>query len=135
MSTVFEVAVYLAGSAVFAALAYTSLSFYLSNKKLANYVIDMSAQLDALQKRTKELMDKTESKNVEGTEAFVRFVSQSRDKAFEYIEDVQSSIYQLKVVRGALDISSTEISEGDLEILRNVVDNVLKHLPEDSQND
>ena len=135
MSTVFELTVYLTGSAVFAALVYTSLSFYFSNKKLASYVIDTSAQLDALDKKARELMDRAESKNVEGTEAFVKFVSQSRDKAFEYIEDVQSSIYQLKVARIALDIPASEISEGDLEILRNVVDNVLAHLPEDSQND
>jgi hypothetical protein len=135
MNTVFEVAVYAAGSLLFAALAYTSLSFYFTNIKLADSVIKLSAQLEALQKKARELIERTDLKNIESSEAFIGFVSQSRDKAFKYIEDVQSSMYQLKVGREALNYKLEDLSEQDVEILRNVIDNVLKYLPEDSDND
>jgi hypothetical protein len=36
------------------------------------------------------------NKNVENTEGFLKFVTQSRDWAFEYIENVQNSISSLK---------------------------------------
>jgi acetyl-CoA carboxylase alpha subunit len=127
MNNVFEISVYLAGSFIFAAITYTALNFYFVNKKLATYVLELSSKLEALQKKTKELMEQTESKSLEQTDAFVRFVSQSREKAFEYIEDVQASLYELKDVRAA--------SQDDLEAIRNAVDKILTHLPEDFKND
>lgn len=133
MNLVFEIAVYAAGSIVFAAMAYVALSFYFTNKKLATSVLDLSAKLEALQERAKSLMEQNESKNIEQTDAFVRFVSQSREKAFEYIEEVQASLYKLKVAREVFSVEKPE--SGDLEILRDAVDAVLSHLPEETVND
>ena len=127
MNLVFEIAVYSVGSIVFASMAYVALSFYFTNKKLATAVLELSAKLEALQERAKLLMEQSESKNIEQTDAFVRFVSQSREKAFEYIEDVQASLYELKSIR--------ENDTSDPETLRNAVDKILTHLPEESSND
>jgi hypothetical protein len=133
MNLIFEIAVYSAGSIVFAVMAYVALSFYFTNQKLATSVLELSAKLEALQERAKLLMEQHESKNIEQTDAFVRFVSQSRDKAFEYIEDVQKSLYKLKVAKEVFSIENPK--SDDLEILRNAVDVVLSHLPEETVND
>jgi hypothetical protein len=132
MSTVFEVTVYLVGSFIFAAMAYTTLNFYFDNKRLSNAVIDLYAQLESLQKRAKELMDQKESQNLETSDAFVRFVSQSREKAFEYIEDVQQSIAELK---DYFDKNGLNLSVGKAEEFSEKLEKVLSYLPEDSKND
>jgi hypothetical protein len=49
----------------------------------------------ALQKLS-EARTQIESKNLEQTDGFVRFISESRDWAFNYIEDVQNSIQELQ---------------------------------------
>jgi hypothetical protein len=55
------------------------------------------------------LVDKMEKEsqnsNVEKTEGFLKFVSESRDWAFKYIEDVQEAIETLRI---AIDSDDTE---------------------------
>jgi cell division protein FtsB len=88
MTEVFEISVYLTASLIFFAVSYLAFSYYLSNRRMANGILKMSAQIEALQRKLEQLQKESESRKVENTDAFVRFVSQSRDKAFEYIEDV-----------------------------------------------
>jgi outer membrane murein-binding lipoprotein Lpp len=136
VNTVFDIAIYITGSIVFASFVYAAISYYFINKKLASSVIERSSQVEALQNKMKEMTAKYDLKNVENTDAFVRFVSQSRDKAFEYIEDVQASIADLKAAEEKVEsIPGGYLSLEDLEELRNAIHNVLSHLPEDSQND
>jgi hypothetical protein len=58
------------------------------SKTLAQTIIDKIIALDRLGKEL-ELKD---NKSLEQTEGFIKFVSQSRDYAFEYIEDAQERI-------------------------------------------
>lgn len=51
----------------------------------------------------KTLLDQKDSAHVEKTEGFLNFVTQSRDWAFEYIEDVQ------KVVNKVIDDTSSTV--------------------------
>jgi regulator of replication initiation timing len=132
VNTVFEIAVYLVGSFIFAAISYTALSFYFANKKLANSVIDLYAQLESLQKRAQELIDQKASQSLENSDAFIRFVSQSREKAFEYIEDVQESIANLK---DYFDKNGLNLSVNQAEEFSEKLEKVLSYLPEDSKND
>jgi regulator of replication initiation timing len=132
VNTVFEIAVYLVGSFIFAAMSYTALSFYFANKKLANSVIDLYAQLESLQKRAQELIDQKASQSLENSDAFIRFVSQSREKAFEYIEDVQESIANLK---DYFDKNGLNLSVNQAEEFSEKLEKVLSYLPEDSKND
>lgn len=56
------------------------------NTKLKLQVIDLIQRNEVL----KTALDSRESKDVEKTEGFLNFVTQSRDWAFEYIEEVQA---------------------------------------------
>ena len=84
------------------ALSLISLLFVLilitkkNRDKLLKSVLQLEADkiiiLDKLEKISSEL----EVKKLENTDEFVAFLSQSRDWAFEYIEDVQIAIKYLK---------------------------------------
>lgn len=56
------------------------------NIKLKLQIIDLIQRNEVL----KASLDSRESKDVEKTEGFLNFVTQSRDWAFEYIEEVQT---------------------------------------------
>lgn len=49
-----------------------------------------------LEKKFTEYLQGIDNKDIEQTQGFVKFLSESRDWAFKYIEDVQVSIESLK---------------------------------------
>jgi hypothetical protein len=76
-------------------LVTTSLYLALKNRQL--YLKSVQAELDRLSVYTQaQEIFKAEASRVESKDGFIRFMSQSRDWAFEYIETVQSDLYNLK---------------------------------------
>ena len=134
MLDIFELLVFGAIGLTIFALSYSSIHFFLVSKKMAVSFLESEAKVEFLLTKITETQQAKEEYNIEKSKAFLGFISESREKAFDYIEDVQSSIYQLKVAREALNVDVSKINEGDLEILRNVIDNVLKHLPDDPKD-
>jgi hypothetical protein len=82
-------------SLVIGSLVILSLFLALKNRQL--YVKAAQAEVDRLSVyvQAQEIL-KNESERIESKDGFVRFMSQSRDWAFEYIEAVQSDLYELK---------------------------------------
>jgi ADP-heptose:LPS heptosyltransferase len=104
---------------------YTIATFF--EKRRMTYVnAQLAADKLVLEKKINELVLEKEKSALSQNDGFVKFISQSREKAFEYIEDVQASLYELKLLRNALE---SELKPEDLELLRNTIDNVLEHLP------
>lgn len=58
------------------------------NRELKLQIINLVQEKLALE----GVLDKRESQNVEKTEGFLNFITQSRDWAFQYIEDVQGGL-------------------------------------------
>lgn len=56
--------------------------------------LQLSIDKLALMKKFEELSNENDAKTVEQSEGFLRFVSQSRDWAFTYIEDVQAALVE-----------------------------------------
>jgi hypothetical protein len=56
------------------------------------------------------LMKEKESKSIEQSDGFVKFLSESRDWAFEYIENVQAAIGEYKDALSSLDEQRVELS-------------------------
>jgi len=70
-------------------------------KKLVSIIIQLEADKDILMSKLEEALATKESiTNVEQTEGFLKFISESRDWAFKYIEDVQAAIKQFKEKAG-----------------------------------
>ena len=54
--------------------------------------VESSLMVEALKMKLSEEINKKDVKALEQTEGFLKFVSESRDWAFQYIEDVQSAL-------------------------------------------
>ena len=68
---------------------YSVIVLFYRNVKHINAIADLIIQNKVL---TEQLSEKVSAKNIEESEGFLRFVSQSRDWAFEYIENVQKQL-------------------------------------------
>lgn len=62
------------------------------NKKLSAEIALLNVERVAFASHIDQLETAKESGSVEGTQGFLRFISESRDWAFEYIENVQEAI-------------------------------------------
>jgi hypothetical protein len=93
-------------------LSYATIAFGVKSKRLtaenAQLKIDKIVLIDKLQ----EFINAKESQSIEQTDGFVRFLSESRDWAFKYIEGVQQAIDAVKV-----SVSFGKVSEESLEKL------------------
>lgn len=88
MTNIFYYFIFISFVAMFSILLINWNMIKIENTKLKSQMIDVMQQNQIF----KTLLDQKDSANVEKTEAFLNFVTQSRDWAFEYIEDVQRVI-------------------------------------------
>ena len=73
-------------------LVYRLVRVKLLMKTFSEIYMQELADKFLLQKKVEELYQEIENKKLEDTDGFVKFISQSRDWAFEYIEEVQKAL-------------------------------------------
>jgi di/tricarboxylate transporter len=109
--------------------------------RFKNYKLDKEVQQSILNyiilsEKMEEVIKKQDSKKIEETDGFLKFVTESREWAFQYIEDVQKTIVNLQDIAAKLDLPpKSYVLTEELEDLRRAIAEVLKQLPEDSKND
>ncbi len=94
-----------------AVVSYTAIVFGLKSKKLAAEVVQLKLDKLSLINRLEKEMDAKESVSLEQTDGFVKFLSESRDWAFKYIEDVQQAIDAVKVSASFGQVSEESLTE------------------------
>ncbi len=106
------------------------------NAKLNKEVEKSIIEYFILAQKYEDSIKNNDTKSIEQTEGFLKFVSESRDWAFGYIEEVQKAIVSLKSESAKVSIvpKSYLLSE-ELEELRKAIAEVLTHLPKESKND
>lgn len=110
-------------------------------KSLSDMFLQEKADVLLLQKRVQELYQEIENNKLQETDGFLKFVSDSRDWAFQYIEEVQTALSEFdKNVAPELEWAKTfGIVLGEsahTEVLRKISEayNKLKEvLPKDNQ--
>jgi hypothetical protein len=118
-------------SLIIGSLVILSLFLALKNRQL--YVKAAQAEVDRLSVYVQaQQIFKAEAERVESKDGFVRFMSQSRDWAFEYIESVQSDLYELKQSfessqRGPKTVAQTND-------LNDKIRKILENLPKGDKN-
>jgi len=92
ITTIIEFAVFAVALLVFVGLIITNIHTRLQNNKLkanlAQETIDRAIVMQEMQK----LMAEIDTKNSNQNDGFLKFVSDSREAAFKYIEEVQAAI-------------------------------------------
>lgn len=66
--------------------------FYFKNSKLQELAINAALEKFTIAKKLESVIAENEAKKLEKDDGFLRFLSESRDWAFKYIEDVQEAI-------------------------------------------
>ena len=112
-------------------LAITLTVTRLKNKRL--YIKATQAEVDrlAVYVQAQEIM-KREADSIENSDGFVKFVSKSRDWAFEYIETVQKDLFDLKQLFDDIGVAPKTVAQAN--DLHARISKVLNNLPEDNQN-
>lgn len=107
-------------------------------EKYVEEAIDKAIVMDKL----KEVMDENDLKTIEGSDGFLKFVSDSREWAFKYIEDVQDAFVRFdKIIMPDLDYADTygilsmdAPSKDALARISKAYKELKKMLPEDMVN-
>jgi hypothetical protein len=73
-------------------LVFDNVRVKIKNKSINQAMINIAIDTSIITQRLKQELELKENDISEHTEGFLKFVSQSRDWAFEYIEEVQSGI-------------------------------------------
>ena len=132
MNQIIEITIFVVVTVCFFALIYSYLSLSARYRNLLAAFTQTQVEKEIYKEKLTEYISQKETKKVEETEGFVRFISQSRDMAFTYIEDVQKAIAELK---DYFDKNGLNLSVEQAEEMANKIENVISHLPEESKND
>lgn len=125
MTIIIETILATLASVTIAFLGYRVYALKQANHKLVMSFIQESADKEVVAKKLDETVAMINNTNVEDKDGFIKFLSQSREWAFEYIENVQTAI---KVLDEAMQ------SKDDEEINQSYQE-LLKFIPNDSLND
>ena len=113
--------VYIITAIFIAVLVYIIIALLIKNRRLTaratQATIDRMAAMDMLH----NLMDEQQNTSVEQTDGFIKFISDSRDWAFTYIEDVQQALM-------AYDVA---LNTDDAKIINEAYKKLISFLPED----
>lgn len=109
------------------------------NKKRKLLVKNVQLTLDKtiLTNKMSELLDAKNNVSLEQTEGFIKFISQSRDLAFNYIEDVQKALTEFDIRVKPLLLYMSASNNLDSEMNKNIkniliaYDELKKMLPSD----
>ena len=126
-----ELFVYATVTICIAILTYSYFNIFFKYKKVVTFLAQSELEREYFKAKLSEYAEHKESKNVEKTEGFVRFISQSRDWAFKYIEDVQKDLESLKElfeVTGCMPKDLNQAKDLNERVLK-----ILSHLPKEEK--
>ncbi len=101
------------------------------NRKLTRDSIQLDRDNLLLLAHIEKLSDAESSKSIEQTDGFLKFVSDSRDWAFTYIEDVQLAIEAYREVADVVPLSK-DMTVEQAEKLSAAYDRLMNFLPEEN---
>ncbi len=82
--------------ALVVALLLVIVNLKIKNKRLAKELLQSTIDHNIVLTMLAEELKKKENVSVEKTDGFLKFISESRDLAFEYIEKIQASLIKFK---------------------------------------
>lgn len=91
------------------------------HNKIAKLYIQASMKSYVLNKKLEEFAEENSTLKFSENQDFVRFLSDSRDMAFEYIENVQGRLYNL----------DSAMKNGDPILINTAIESLIDMLPKD----
>lgn len=106
-------------------LLVNNIRLFIQNKSMTNELVQVTVDKMALENSLDKLVGEYELLSMQETDGFIKFLSESRDWAFEYIEDVQGAIGRLVLAMNSADEDAIAAAYAEL----------IKHLPKAEPND
>jgi hypothetical protein len=125
-----ELGILIFTTVVMAILVLDNFLVRLKNKRLTSMAAQAEIDRLAVYAQVQEIL-KREAERSESGDGFVKFVSQSRDWAFEYIEDVQRDLSLLKSFIDDNGISPKTVAQTNG--LNKILNKLIDHLPKDGK--
>jgi hypothetical protein len=113
-------------------------------RKLSAQVVQLALDKNVISEQLKKVLDdKKDSESIEQSEGFLRFISQSREWAFDYIEQVQAALLEFKnkVEPQILYAKTYGTTLGEsphsiiIDKISDAYDDLVKVMPEDQPGD
>lgn len=89
---IYDIIIYSVALLLFTGLTVVYIRTRMLLTKAVGMIVDLGTEKTLLLNQISNLYDEKQSKELEKSEDFLKFVTQSRDWAFEYIENAQSVI-------------------------------------------
>ena len=124
-------------------LLINNLAIRSKNRKLSAEIIQIALDKAIISEKLKEELDKKDSDSIEKSDGFLKFISQSRDWAFDYIEQVQTALLEFKnkIEPQILYAKTYGTVAGQsphtiiIDKISDAYDDLVKVMPEDSSED
>jgi len=124
-------------------LLINNLAIRSKNRRLSTDIIQIALDKSIISKKLKEELDKKDSESIEKSEGFLKFISQSRDWAFDYIEQVQTALLEFKnkiepeilYAKTYGTVSGQSPHTIIIDRISDAYDDLVKVMPEDSSED
>lgn len=91
-----DLIIFIVFSTLIVFLAAYVLKLSMRKRRLILEIVQLQIDKQILTHRLKEEIEKRNSADIENTDGFLKFISQSRDWAFDYIEQVQAALLEFK---------------------------------------
>jgi hypothetical protein len=121
---VVETAIGTALTIVIAYLSYLVYSTKRANRDLALLLMQANLETELVTQKLDKTIQTLNNTNIEDKDGFIKFLSQSREWAFGYIEDVQNALKEMSAAMDAAD---------EKRILE-AYDKLMKYMPEEINN-
>ena len=133
---ILEFVIFIAMIVVFASIVSYALTLRLKLVKLADLLAQESIEKMALASKLTEIVSEENTKDIEKSDGFIKFLSDSRDSAFKYIEEVQSELKAFIAEAGPV-VETHRTSRDNNDHSKKLVesyDRLIKIMPEEPGN-
>ena len=118
--------------AIIGYLVISNIIIRIKNKQLFTLAAQSELDRATVYSQAKEIF-KEEHEKAESNDGFIKFMSTSRDWAFQYIEDVQGDLYALKDSFESVGASPKTVAQAN--DLGEKIRRVLEHLPKEERDE
>lgn len=108
---------------IIAALGYKVYSLKKTNRELALSFLQESIDKNLINQKLEDTVSIVNNTNIEDKDGFIKFLSESREWAFNYIEDVQDAIASLD--SAMIEANEEKISQAYKDLMKFMPNNEL----------
>jgi GTP:adenosylcobinamide-phosphate guanylyltransferase len=131
-----ELITFIVVAVLFSYMLFAYIYISIKNKQMFVKLVQAEVDKKALLMKIEKLASSKENKSIEETAGFLKFLTQSRDWAFGYIEDVQEAIEEVRAAWDpVIEAEVPYLNEKEIESVKSAYNKLISSLPVDTKND